>query len=64
LNVRECPVTFATMNFWMSFFAWLAIATVLGLGLLWASYGTYWLLIVSLIGFIYAIARIGCATDH
>jgi hypothetical protein len=52
------------MNFWLALLAWIAIGSVLGLGILLASHGTYWLLILSFLGFFFAVARIGCATDH
>ena len=50
------------MNFVYAFAAWLGIALVLGLGLFLATKGTFWLLILSVIGFIVAVAKIGCQT--
>jgi hypothetical protein len=63
LECRVETVTVCAMNFWLALFAWLAIAAVLGLGILWASHGTYWLLILGMVGFIFTIAKVGCATD-
>jgi len=48
------------MNFVYACAAWLGIALVLGLGLFLAMKGSFWLLILGLIGFILAVAKIGC----
>ncbi|MDA1278035.1 MAG: hypothetical protein O2960_28910 [Verrucomicrobia bacterium] len=42
--------------------AWGAIGLVLGLGLFLAVKGSIWLLVLSVIGFIVAVGRIGCST--
>jgi len=50
------------MNFVYASVAWLGIALVLGLGLFLATKGSFWLLILGVIGFILAVAKIGCQT--
>jgi len=50
------------MNFFLAILAWLVIAAVLTVGIVWATNGTLWLLIVGLLGFIFAFAKWGCAT--
>ena len=50
------------MNFFMSMLAYLVMAVVLGLGILMAVKGTFWLLIVSLIVYIFLVVKFGCAT--
>jgi len=51
------------MKFFYACFVWLAIALILGLGLfLFAVKGSPWLFIASIIGFVVAVGKIGCAT--
>ncbi|MEW6305915.1 MAG: hypothetical protein AB1705_20765 [Verrucomicrobiota bacterium] len=50
------------MNFWLACLAWIVIGIILGLGILMAVKGSLWLLIASIIGFIVAVGKIGCAT--
>ncbi len=40
---------------------WLAMAAAIGTGIVLAAKGSPWLLIASLLGFIVAVGRIGCA---
>jgi hypothetical protein len=49
------------MNFILAAAAWIFIAIVLGLGLfLMAVKGSPWLFVISVIGFIVAVGKIGC----
>jgi hypothetical protein len=51
------------MKFFYACFAWLLIAAVLAVGLfLFAVKGSPWMLVISVIGFIVAVGKIGCAT--
>jgi hypothetical protein len=48
------------MKLTLSFVVYILIALVLGLGILMAVHGSYWLLIASFIFYVLAFARIGC----
>jgi len=50
------------MSFFAAVLAWVVIAAILALGIVLATKGTLWLLIVSLVLFILAFAKWGCAT--
>ncbi len=51
------------MKFLLASLAWIAIGTVLGLGVFLAAVkGSPWLLAVSAVAFIVAVGKIGCAT--
>jgi hypothetical protein len=50
------------MNLLYAMAAWLLIGLVLGLGIFLLTKGSAWLLIISVIGFIVAVAKIGCKT--
>jgi hypothetical protein len=50
------------MNFILSMLAYIVMAIVLGLGILLAVKGTFWLLIVSLLAYIFLVVKFGCAT--
>ncbi len=51
------------MNFFLACLAWIFIGAVLGLGIwLFAVKGIVWLLALSVVAFIFAVAKIGCAT--
>ena len=41
---------------------WVIMGAIIGAGLLWAIHGSPWLLFASLLGFIIAVGKIGCAT--
>ena len=49
-----------SMKFLLAILAYLLIAAVLGLGILEASKGKPWLLIVGFIGYVIAFGKIGC----
>ena len=51
------------MNFVLAILAWLAIAAVLVLGIVWATKGALWLLILGLLGFLVAFGKWGCASQ-
>jgi len=51
------------MNFVLAILAWLVIAAVLVLGIVCATKGTLWLLIVGLLGFLLAFSKWGCASQ-
>ena len=48
------------MKFPLAILAYLAIGLVLGLGILFAVKGNYWLLIASALAYLFAFAKIGC----
>jgi hypothetical protein len=48
------------MKFLMAILAYLLIGFVLGWGILLAVKGSFWLLIVSFLGYVIAFSRIGC----
>ena len=50
------------MSFFLAVLAWLVIAAVLVLGIVMATKGVLWLMIVSLLLFILAFAKWGCAS--
>ncbi len=50
------------MNFFSAVLAWLIIAAILVVGIVMATKGVLWLMIASLILFILAFAKWGCAT--
>ena len=41
---------------------WVIMGVIIGTGLLLAVHGSPWLLLLSLLGFIVAVGKIGCAT--
>ena len=51
------------MNFVLAILAWLAIAAVLVLGIVWATKGALWLLILGLLAFLVAFGKWGCASQ-
>jgi hypothetical protein len=50
------------MSFILAVLAWLVIGAVLVVGIVMATKGALWLLIVGLLAFILAFAKWGCAT--
>lgn len=50
------------MSFYVAVLAWLAIGAVLTVGIVMATKGALWLLIVGLLAFVFAFAKWGCAT--
>ena len=50
------------MKLLLAMVVWLLMAVVIGAGILMAVKGSPWLLIASLIGFVIAVGKIGCAT--
>jgi hypothetical protein len=49
------------MTFFLAVVAWLVMAGILVVGIVLATHGTLWLFIVSLVLFILAFAKWGCA---
>lgn len=49
------------MKFILAWLAFLGMAVVLGLGILFTMEGNYWLLIAGTVAYILAFARIGCS---
>jgi hypothetical protein len=60
LNPIGKPLNSAAMNFVYASLAWVVIGIILGVGILLAVKGSLWLLILSFLGFIFAVAKIGC----
>lgn len=52
------------MKFICSLAVWLIMGTALGWGILLAIGGSPWLLIVSILGFVFAVAKFGCLSSH
>jgi hypothetical protein len=50
------------MSFYAAVFAWLVIAAILTVGIVMATKGAIWLLVVGLLLFVGAFAKWGCAT--
>ena len=50
------------MKIFVALFVWFLMAAILTLGVVMSVKGSFWLLGVGLIGFILAIAKIGCLT--
>ena len=50
------------MKLYYGIAAWGGIGLILGLGLFLVMKGSYWLLILGVIGFIVAVAKIGCTS--
>ena len=48
------------MNFVYACLAWVVIGIILGVGILLAVKGSLWLLILGFLGFVLAVAKIGC----
>ena len=50
------------MKLFLAFAVWIIMGALIGSGLLLAILGSPWLLIASVVGFIIAVGKIGCAT--
>ena len=50
------------MSFIAALLAWLVIGAILVLGIVMATKGVFWLLIVGLLAFVLAFSKWGCAT--
>jgi hypothetical protein len=50
------------MKLILALLVWFGMAAIIGTGLIMASKGSLWLLAVSLIGFVFLVGKIGCAT--
>ena len=48
------------MKFSLAIVVYLLIGLVLGIGILQAVHGSYWLLIAGVVAYVFAFARIGC----
>ena len=48
------------MNLILAILAWVAMALVIGTGMLLAVKGSLWLLVLSILGFIFLVAKFGC----
>jgi hypothetical protein len=51
------------MNVFLALFAWLVMAAILVVAVVMAAHGSFWLLILGFLGFVVAVARIGCLTQ-
>jgi FtsH-binding integral membrane protein len=49
-----------SMKLIFAFAVWLIMGVILGSGLLMAVHGSPWLLLIGVVGFIFAVGRIGC----
>ena len=54
------PVCCARMKLILAFLVWILMGAVLVVGMIKAVHGSYWLVIVGLLGFIGMVAKIGC----
>jgi ABC-type methionine transport system permease subunit len=50
------------MNFFVVLLVWLVLAAVLVTGVVLATKGSVWLLVVGFLSFLFAFAKWGCAT--
>lgn len=50
------------MKFFLASMVWVLWALAIGIGIVLAVKGSVWLLIISVLAFIIAVAKIGCAT--
>jgi len=48
------------MNFFLAILIWLIMGAILVIGVALAVKGTFWLLIIGLLAFVFAIAKIAC----
>jgi hypothetical protein len=48
------------MNFFLSILVWLIMGAILVTAVALAVHGTFWLLIIGMVGFVLAIAKIAC----
>jgi hypothetical protein len=48
------------MKFLLAMLVWLIMGVLIGAGILMAVKGSIWLLVLSLLGFVVLVARIGC----
>jgi hypothetical protein len=48
------------MNFFLAILMWLIMGAILVTAIALAVHGTFWLFIIGLLGFVLAIAKIGC----
>lgn len=48
------------MSVFLALFAWLVMAAILVTGVVMAVHGSFWLLILGALGFVVAVAKIGC----
>jgi hypothetical protein len=68
--MRTCPQTFLIawvvsleskgMSFFLAILIWLIMGAVLVLGVTLAVKGTFWLVILGMLAFVFAVAKIGC----
>jgi hypothetical protein len=62
LDLAEGVTTMPPMNFYLALSAWLLIAAVLVLGVVLATKGSLVLLIISVLAFVFAFSKWGCAS--
>ena len=62
MNTLAGRVTSGNMNFIAAMIVWLAMGAFITAGIVMATTGKPILLIIGLLGFIYAVGKIGCAT--
>ena len=64
ISLHQIPewVLSAKMKFLWAMLIWLVMGAIITTGIVLATIGKPWLLIVGLLGFIVAVGKIGCAT--
>lgn len=54
-------LVFGRMKLFLAFLVWIIMGVIIGMGMLSAvAKGSFWLLILALLGFIVLVAKIGC----
>ena len=48
------------MKLFLAFVVWISMGAVLAKGMLMAVHGSFWLLILGVLGFVALVAKIGC----
>jgi len=62
LESRPKTSSIGAMKLLCAFAVWIGMGAIIGAGILMAVKGSLWLLIASLIVFVIAVGKIGCAT--
>jgi hypothetical protein len=48
------------MNIFLALLVWVIMAAILTTGVVMAVHGSFWLLVLGFLGFVLAVAKIGC----
>jgi len=62
LRVAPDSIISSNMKFFWALVIWLVMGAIITAGIVVATTGTPWLLIIGLLGFIFLVGKIGCAT--